>query len=249
MKKLEGKVAVITGGASGIGKASATLFAAEGARVVIISTRYETVDAAVKEIGGNAIGFAGDVSNLGDLDRIYAKVSHEVGKIDILFANAGVGTFEALGTVSEESFDRQFDINVKGLFFSVQKALPLFNDGGAILLNSSVAHFMGNAGQHVYASTKAAVRSFARNWTVDLKDRKIRVNCISPALIDTPILAKGGISRESALEFLAPLLHQMPLGRLGSADEAARAALFLVSDDSSFITGSDLCVDGGLGQI
>jgi NAD(P)-dependent dehydrogenase (short-subunit alcohol dehydrogenase family) len=247
--KLEGKVALITGGSSGIGLASAKRFVADGARVIIVSPRRSAVDEAVAEIGERASGYAGDVRKFEDLDSIYADVQRTFGKIDVLFANAGVVTLEPLGEVTEESYDRQFNINTKGLFFTVQKALPILRDGGSILLNSSVAHFTGGANMHVYAGSKAAVRAFARNWAVELKDRKIRVNCLSPAVIETPIAFKMGMQPEELPGITAQILSQMPMGRPGRANEAAAAALFLVSEDSSFITGTDLCVDGGLGQV
>ncbi|NDZ18957.1 oxidoreductase [Variovorax sp. WS11] len=249
MGKLDGKVALITGGSSGIGLASAKRFVAEGARVIIVSPRSGAVEAAVAEIGERAFGYTGDVGRLEDLDRIYADVERRFGKIDVLFANAGVIKLEPLGGVSEESYDRQFDINTKGVFFTVQKALPILRDGGSILLCSSIAHFTGTAYFHVYAGTKAAVRAFARNWAIELKDRKIRVNCLSPAVIETPLAFKMGISPEALPDLTVQILSQMPMGRAGRVDEAAAAALFLVSEESSFITGTDLCVDGGLGQI
>jgi NAD(P)-dependent dehydrogenase (short-subunit alcohol dehydrogenase family) len=249
MSKLEGKVAVITGGNSGIGLATAQLFANEGAQVFITGRRQNELDAAVKLIGRNAVGIQGDVSNLEDLDRLYAQVKERRARIDVLFANAGVGDFVPLGSITEESFDRTFGINVKGLLFSVQKALPLFQDGGSIILNASVAGSKGIENFSVYSATKAAVRSFARTWTTDLKARKIRVNTISPGPIDTPILETTGLSQGELDQLKTTLASMVPLGRMGRADEIAKAALFLASDDSSFVTGIELFVDGGQAQV
>jgi NAD(P)-dependent dehydrogenase (short-subunit alcohol dehydrogenase family) len=248
-KKLEGKVAVITGGSSGIGLAAAQTFASEGAQVFITGRRQSELNAAVKQIGKNAIGVQGDVSNLEDLDRLYAQVKKQRVHIDVLFANAGVGQFSALGSITEEQFDKTFSINVKGLLFSVQKALPLFQDGGSIILNASVAGSKGLEAFSVYSATKAAVRSFARTWTTDLKARRIRVNVISPGPIDTPILNNLAATKEELGQLKTSLASAVPLGRMGQPDEIAKAALFLASDDSSFITGIELFVDGGLAQI
>jgi NAD(P)-dependent dehydrogenase (short-subunit alcohol dehydrogenase family) len=249
MGKLTGKVAVITGGNSGMGLETARLFAKEGAKVVITGRRQAELDAAVKSIGDNVIGVQGDVANLADLDRLYAKVKETFGHLDIVFANAGVGSLAPLGQITEEHFDKQFDINVKGLVFTVQKALPLMRDGGSILLNASVAGSTGMAGFSVYSATKAAVRSFARGWTNDLKDRKIRVNVISPGPIETPIFGKMGLSEDEIKGFGTYILSQVPMGRMGRSDEIAKAALFLASDDSSYITGIELTVDGGMNQV
>lgn len=248
-KKLTGKVAVITGGNSGIGLATAKRFAAEGANVFITGRRQSELDAAVKQIGENATGVQGDVSNLADIDRLYATVKKQKGRIDILFANAGIAEFVKLGEISEAHFDKTFGINVKGLLFTVQKALPLFQDGGSIILNASGAASKGIAAFSVYSATKAAVRSFARTWTVDLKERKIRVNAISPGPIDTPILSTVAPTAEQLEEIKTNLAAAVPMGRMGSPDEVANAALFLASDDSSFVTGIELCVDGGLAQV
>jgi NAD(P)-dependent dehydrogenase (short-subunit alcohol dehydrogenase family) len=249
MQKLEGKVALITGGNSGIGLATAQEFVRQGAKVIITGRRQEAIDEALKEIGEGAIGIQGDVGNLHDLDRLYAQVSKEFGKIDILFANAAVIALAPFEAVTEEHFDREFNINVKGLFFTVQKALPLLRDGSAIILTSSIAHFKVLEGHNVYAATKAAVRSFARNWASDLKHRKIRVNCLSPGPVNTPVIGKMGITAEQFAEFDKAIASLIPLARLGEASEIASAALFLASDDSSFVTGIDLCVDGGMAQI
>ena len=246
MSKLSGKIAVITGGNSGIGLATAKLFANEGAKVVITGRRQAELDAAVAEIGDNVVGVQGDVSNLADLDKLYAEVSAKFGHIDILFANAGIAELAPIGAVTEEHFEKTFGINVKGLLFTVQKALPLLVDGGSIILNSSVANTVGFEGFGVYAATKAAVRSFARTWTAELKARKIRVNVVSPGPIETPIFDKMGLSVEQITEFGANITTQVPLGRFGHPDEIAQAVLFLASSDSSYVAGVDLYVDGGM---
>ena len=249
MNRLEGKVAVITGGNSGIGLATARRFADEGAHVFITGRRQNELDAAVRQIGKQATGVQGDVSNLADLDRLYAMVKREKGRIDVVFANAGGGSLAPLGAISEEQFDTTFSSNVKGLLFTVQKALPLLQDGGSIILNASITASKGMAAFSVYSATKAAVRSFARCWTVDLKSRKIRVNAISPGPIDTPGYNSLGLSAEQLEQFKASIVTTVPLGRMGSADEIAKAALFLASDDSSYVTGIELFVDGGMAQI
>ena len=251
MKRLEGKVAVITGGSSGIGLATAQRFVEEGAYVFITGRRQGELDAAVNQIGKNVTGVQGDVSNLEDLDRLYATVKEKQGRIDILFANAGIGEFAPLGEISEAQFDKTFGVNVKGLLFSVQKALPLFQDGGggSIILNASVASSMGLDTSTVYSATKAAVRSFARTWTVDLKQRKIRVNAISPGPIDTPIFSTAIGDEEQIEQTKTSLVASVPMGRMGRPDEVAKAVLFLASDDSSYVTGIELFVDGGMAQI
>src|SRR6187200_2995632 len=254
-KKFEGKVAIITGGSSGIGLATAQRFASEdGAYVFITGRRQSELDAAVKQIGknnNNVTGVQGDVSNLADLDRLYATVKEQKGRIDILFANAGVAELAPLGEITEAHFDKMFGINVKGLLFTVQKALPLFQDagGGSIILNASIGASKGFPATSVYSATKAAIRSFARTWTVELKQRKIRVNAISPGPIATPGL--GGLfqNAEQAEQFKTSILNTIPMGRMGSPDEIAKAVSFLASDDSSFVTGIELFVDGGRGQI
>lgn len=247
--KLAGKVAVVTGGNSGIGLATAQRFVVEGAHVFITGRRQGELDAAVKQIGKNVTGVQGDVSNLADLDRLYATVKQQKGRIDILFANAGIGEFAPLGEISEAHFDKTFNINVKGLVFTVQKALPLLPDGGSIILNASIASLKGMAAMSVYSATKAAVRSFARSWTVDLKDRRIRVNAISPGPIETPAVNKFAGSEEATKQFKTDMASAVPMGRWGSADEIAKAAVFLASDDSSYVTGIELFVDGGMAQI
>ena len=247
--KLEGKIAVITGGNSGIGLATAKRFVSDGAYVFITGRRQNELDAAVSEIGKNVTGIQGDVSNLADLDRLYNTVKDQKGHLDILFANAGIGEFAPLGEISEAHFDKIFGINVKGVLFSVQKALPLFQDGGSIILNASIAASKGMEALSVYSATKAAVRSFARTWTVDLKARKIRVNAISPGPIDTPIFNGLNQSKEEIEQLKKSLITSVPMGRMGSPDEVAKVVSFLASDESSFVTGIELFVDGGMAQI
>jgi NAD(P)-dependent dehydrogenase (short-subunit alcohol dehydrogenase family) len=249
MEKLEGKVAVITGGNSGIGFATAQRFVSDGAYVFITGRRQSELDAAVKQIGKNIIGVQGDVSNLADLDRLYATVKKQKGRIDILFANAGVGELVPLGAITEAHFDKTFSINVKGLLFTVQKALPLFQDGGSIILNASIAASKGVEASSVYNATKAAIRSFARTWTVELKQRKIRVNAISPGMIETPGLNGLAKSQEQLEQFKTSFVSTIPMGRTGSPDEVANVVSFLASDDSSYVTGIELSVDGGVAQI
>lgn len=243
MNKLKNKVAVITGGTSGMALATAKLFVEEGAYVFITGRRQNQLDEAIKEIGKNVTGVCGDASNLADLDRLFEIVAKEKGKIDILFASAGRGEAMSIGQITEEHFDSTFDLNVKGTLFTVQKALPLFNNGGSIILNGSIAAIKGFAGFSVYGASKAALRSFARTWTQDLKSRKIRVNVINPGPIDTPILEPLG---KEAKDYFVSLI---PRGSIGQPEEIATVVLFLASDDSSFITGSELCVDGGAAQI
>lgn len=249
MAKLTGKIALITGGSSGIGLASAKLFAQEGATVVIVGRTKSTLDQAAAEIGENAVAIVADVSDLSALDALYAEVGKRFGRIDVIFANAGVSHLAPFEAVTVEDFDNQFGANVRGLFFTVQKALPLLNDGASVILNASIAHGKGTPMHSVYAATKAAVRSFARSWTTDLKHRKIRVNSLSPGLVETPIFGKLGVPIEAINEALPAMLAQMPMGRVGRPEEAASVALFLASDDSSFVTGIDLPVDGGLAQV
>ena len=243
MGRLQGKVAVITGGTEGIGLATAQLFVKEGAYVFITGRRSKELDEAVKAIGTNVSGVQGDVAQLADLDRLYETVSNVKARIDIVFANAGVGEFVPFGAVTEEHFDKLFNINVKGTLFTVQKALPLLNDGGSIILTGSVAGSKGTPAFGVYGATKAAVRNFVRAWTVELKDRHIRSNVLSPGPTDTPII---GQQPEDAI---ARIVSTIPMGRMGEADEIAKAALFLASDDSSFVTGIELFVDGGRAQV
>jgi len=249
MNKLESKIALITGGTSGIGLATAKAFVSEGAHVFITGRREAELAAAVKEIGRNVTGMQGDVSNLGDLDRLYAQIKQARGRLDIVFANAGVGKLAAFGTITEELYDWTFDINVKGLLFTVQKALPLLPDGASIILNSSVVGSKGMPINSVYSATKAAIRSFARTWTTDLKDRRIRVNAVSPGSIDTPGLSGLLGSSETGKQRLKNITNNVPLGRLGTPDEIAKAVVFLASDDASFVTGAELFVDGGFAQV
>lgn len=247
--KLEGKIAVITGGNSGIGLATAKRFVSEGAYVFITGRRQKELDAALSEIGKNAIGIQGDVSNLIDLDKLYNTVKDKKGHLDILFANAGIAQFARLGEISEEHFDKIFDINVKGLLFSVQKALPILQDGSSIILNASVGSSKGIEETSVYSAAKAAVRSFARTWTADLRHRKIRVNAISPGPIDTPIFSSLTHNEEQMEQFKKYIINTVPMGRMGIPDEIAKAVSFLASDESSYITGIELFVDGGMAQI
>jgi NAD(P)-dependent dehydrogenase (short-subunit alcohol dehydrogenase family) len=250
-KRLEGKIAVITGGSSGIGLATAQRFVDEGAYVFITGRRQSELDAAVKQIGknNNVTGVQGDVSNIADLDRLYDMVKEQKGRIDVLFANAGIIELAPLGSITESHFDKIFNINVKGLLFTVQKALPLFQDGGSIILTASIGGSKGYEGSNVYGATKAAIRSFARSWTVDLKHRKIRVNAISPGPIDTPMTSSMVQSEELGEQLKTNLVSAVPLGRMGSPDEVAKAVSFLASDDSSYVTGIELFVDGGMAQI
>lgn len=249
-QKLSGKVALVTGGTSGIGLATAKQFVAEGAYVFITGRRQTELDAAVNEIGKNVMGIQGDVSNLADLDRLYATIEQEQGRLDIIFANAGVGEFMPLGSITEEHFDKTFNINVKGLLFTVQKALPLIPEGASIILNASTTSIKGTPAFSVYSATKAAVRSFARNWTLDLKDRKIRLNAISPGVVPTPAYNPlWGLNEEQLKELMENLANNIPLGRVGTPDEIAKAVVFLASDDSSFVNGIELFVDGGMAQI
>jgi NAD(P)-dependent dehydrogenase (short-subunit alcohol dehydrogenase family) len=243
MGKLAGKVAVITGGTSGIGLAAAHLFVQEGAHVFITGRRRKELDEAVRVVGRNVTGVQGDVAKLSDLDRLYETVKAAGRQIDIVFANAGFGEFLALGKITEEHFDRLFNTNVKGVLFTVQKALPLLNDGASIILTGSVGSIKGTPGFWVYGATKAAIRNFVRAWTVELKDRRIRSNVLSPGPTDTP-LANG-----APPDAIARIVSTIPMGRMGTSDEIAKAALFLASDDSSFVTGIELFVDGGRAQI
>src|ERR1700691_2614393 len=247
--KLEGKVAVVTGANSGIGLATAKRFVEEGAYVFITGRRQSELDAAVKEIGKNVTGVQGDVAKLSDLDKLYDAVKGKTGRIDILFANAGVAELAPLGEITEEQFDRTFDTNVKGLLFTVQKALPLIPDGGSIILNASVVASKGNPASSVYSASKAAVRSFARTWTMDLKERKIRVNALSPGPINTPAYDRLAQSGPAGKQMLESIVNRVPMGRLGIPDEIARAAVFLASDDSTFVTGTELFVDGGTAEV
>ena len=248
MGKLDGKIAVITGGNSGLGLATAERFVAEGAYVFITGRRQDQLDAAVHRIGANVAAVQGDVSNLDDLDRLFATVREKKGRLDVLFANAGLGEFAPLGHITEAHFDKTFDVNVKGTVFTVQKALPLMPAGASIVINGSMVSIKGLPAFGVYAATKAALRSFARTWAVDLRERRIRVNVVSPGTVVTPAY-KGLMSDEQIEAFTAQAAATTPLGRVGTADEIARAVVFLASEDSSFVDGAELFVDGGAAQI
>ncbi|BDI29641.1 oxidoreductase [Capsulimonas corticalis] len=247
--KLEGKIALITGGSSGIGLATAQRFVAEGAYVFITGRRQAELDAAVQTIGKNVTAVQADASNLDDIDRLYSVIEKEKGKLDILFANAGVGSLVPLGSITEEHFDKTFNTNVKGLLFTVQKALPLLPDGAAIVLNASIVSSKGLPAFSVYAATKAAVRSFARSWANDLRERKIRVNVVSPGVVPTPAYNNLGLTAEQLQGFVDGQAANIPLGRVGAPDEIAKTVVFLASDDSSFVNGVELFVDGGMIQI
>ena len=242
MGKLQGKVAVITGGTTGIGFATAKLFVEEGAYIFITGRRRRELNEAVAAIGANVTGVEGDISKLEDLDRLYETVKAK-GRIDIIFANAGTGAFVPLGTVTEEFYNKVFDTNVKGTLFTVQKALPLLNDGGSIILNGSVASVKGTPGFWVYGASKAAIRNFVRAWAVELKERRIRSNVLSPGPTDTPVIVG------QPADAIARIVSTIPMGRMGEPDEIAKAALFLASDDSSFVTSIELFVDGGRAQV
>ncbi|HEX9493470.1 MAG TPA: glucose 1-dehydrogenase [Thermoanaerobaculia bacterium] len=249
MGKLEGKIALITGGNSGIGLATAKRFVNEGAYIFITGRRDRELASAAKEIGRNVTAIQGDVSNLGDLDRLFAQIKREKGRLDIVFANAGVAKYSRLGEITEEFYDSIFDTNVKGLLFTVQKALPLMPDGASIILNASIVGSKGFSSNSIYSATKAAVRSFARTWTTDLKDRRIRVNAVSPGSIDTPGLNDLLASSETGQQRAKMISATVPLGRFGTPDEIAKAVVFLASDDSSYVAGTELFVDGGFAQV
>jgi NAD(P)-dependent dehydrogenase (short-subunit alcohol dehydrogenase family) len=249
MGKLDGKIALVTGGSSGIGLATAREFVKEGAYVFITGRRDRQLTEAVEAIGRNVVGVQADVSNLDDLDRLFARIQREKGRLDVVFANAGTARHAPLGAITEELYDSIFGANAKGLLFSVQKALPLLPNGASIILNASIVASKGLAANSVYSATKAAVRSFARTWTTDLKARRIRVNAVSPGTTDTPglnaLLASSSVGEERR----KAIATNVPLGRFGTPDEVAKAVLFLACDDSSYITGAELFVDGGLAQV
>jgi NAD(P)-dependent dehydrogenase (short-subunit alcohol dehydrogenase family) len=249
MGKLEGKIALVTGGNSGIGLATAKEFVSEGAYVFITGRRQHELDAAVKEIGKNVTAVKGDVATIDDLDRLFAQIKRDKGKLDIVFANAGFATYAPLGAITEEQFDTHFNTNVKGVLFTVQKALPLIPEGGSIILNASIVASKGFPANSVYSATKAALRSFARTWTMDLKDRRIRVNAVSPGPIETPGLKSLLASSDVGEQRANGMSSGVPLGRLGRPDEIAKAVVFLASDDSSYVTGTELFVDGGFAQV
>ncbi|MET7290497.1 glucose 1-dehydrogenase [Streptomyces sp. NPDC005573] len=249
MGQLDGKTAVVTGGNSGIGLATAKRFAREGAHVFITGRRQEALDAALAEIGHGAVAVRGDVADLGDIDRLYAAVAERGRPIDVLFANAGGGEFASLEQVTEKHFDSTFDINVRGMLFTVQKAVPFLSEGASVILTGSTAATSGEANFGVYAASKAAVRSFSRTWANELKDRAIRVNTLVPGPVLTPGITGLAADADGAAKMRDAFAAQVPLGRMGDPDEVAAAALFLAGDESSFVTGSELFVDGGLNQI
>src|SRR5580658_984775 len=247
--KLEGKIALVTGATSGIGLATAKRFVDEGAYVFITGRRGKELTAAEEDIGRNVTGVQGDVSDLGDLDRLFAKIKQEKGRLDVVFANAGTAKYAPVGEITAESFDSIFDINVRGLLCTVQKALPLLKDDASIVLCASVVASKGLPSNSVYSATKAAVRSFARTWATDLRSRRIRVNAVSPGSTDTPGLSGLLGSSETGQQRLKMSSNIVPLGRLGVPDEIARAVVFLASDDASYVTGAELFVDGGFAQV
>ena len=249
MNRLQGKIAVVTGASSGIGLATAKLFADEGAFVFMTGRRPDELALAVSAIGPSAQGVQGDTANLADLDRLFETVRVHKGRIDVFFANAGLGEFVPLGAITEAHFDKTFGVNVKGTVFAVQKALPLMPPGAKIILNASITSVKGFPAFSVYAATKAALRSFTRSWIVDLKGRGIRVNAVSPGTVPTPGYGNLGLNQEQMETFIAQQSDAIPLGRVGTPDEIAKAVLFLASDDSSYINGIELFVDGGVAQI
>ena len=249
MGKLDGKITLITGGSTGIGLASAVLFQKEGAQVIVTGRNAEAITAAKKELGPGALAVASDTSKLTDIKSLIAQIKEKFGRIDIVFANAGIAKFQSFAEVEESSYDQQFDINVKGLYFTVQGALPLIPQGGSILLTASVVSRKGFPDASVYSATKAAVRSFGRTLATELAPRGIRVNTLSPGPIVTPIFGKTGLSEEAIKQMQAGMAGSVALKRMGESDEMARAALFLVSDDASYVVGAELFADGGLAEL
>ena len=249
MKRLEGKVAVVTGGNSGIGLATAKRLQEEGARVAISGRSKKTLDEAVKTIGNGVVAVQSDVAKLSDVDKLYSEVSRKLGKIDVLFVNAGIVKFLPLAETSESAYDEQFDINIKGAYFTIQKALPFLNDGASIILNTSVADSTGTAGTSAYSATKAALRSLARTAAAELAARSIRVNAVAPGPIVTPIFGRTGLSKEAFDEIAKDIVAQVPMKRFGQPEEVASVVAFLASKDASYITGVEINVDGGMGQI
>lgn len=249
MSKLSNKVAVVTGGSTGIGLATAKRFIADGAQVVVTGRNQEALDFAVAELGDRATGIRGDVANLEDLDRLFTQVQEQYGRVDVLFANAGIAPFVPFEAVTEEHFDALFNINVRGLFFTVQKALPLLSDGASVILNASVVAQTGLPNTSIYSATKAAVRSLGRTLAAELSPRGIRVNVVSPGLIETPLWGKLGLSQDEIDAFGAQVVQQTPLGRPGKPEEIAGTVAFLASEDAGYFTGSDLVADGGMTQV
>ncbi|MGC2767225.1 MAG: SDR family oxidoreductase [Candidatus Acidiferrum sp.] len=249
MKRLEGKVAVVTGGNSGIGLATAKRLQAEGARVAISGRSRKTLDEAVRTIGNGVVAVQADVAKLTDVDKLFAEVSRKLGKIDVLFVNAGIVAFAPFAETSERAYDEQFDINIKGAYFTIQKALPLLNDGASIILNTSVADRKGTVGASAYSATKAALRSLARTVAAELAGRGIRVNTVAPGPIVTPIFDRAGLPKEAVDEIAKELVSKVPMKRFGQPEEVAATVAFLASQDASYITGVEINVDGGLGQI
>jgi len=249
MKRFEGKVAVVTGGNSGIGLATAKRLQEEGAKVAISGRSKKTLEEAVNSIGNGVVAVQADVAQLAEVDKLYKEVSQKLGKIDVLFVNAGVAKFAPLAETSESVYDEQFDVNIKGAYFTIQKALPFLNDGASIILNTSVADSKGNAGTSAYSATKAALRSLARTAAAELVGRGIRVNTVAPGPIVTPIFGKTGLPKEALDEFSKEILSKVPMKRFGQPEEVAGAVAFLASQDASYITGVEINVDGGIGQI
>jgi NAD(P)-dependent dehydrogenase (short-subunit alcohol dehydrogenase family) len=249
MKRLEGKVAVITGGNSGIGLASAKRLAEEGAKIAISGRDAKTLESAAKEIGGDVLAVQADVAKLADIDKFYKAVKDKLGNFDVLFVNAGVAIFAPYLKTTEEMFDQMYDINVKGAYFSIQKAIPYLNDGASVILNTSIVSTKGGENSSVYSSTKAAVRSFARTAARELLARKIRVNAVAPGPIDTPIIGRVGFSAEQQQAYIDGVTARVPMGRRGTSEEVAGAVAFLASDDSTYVTGIELNVDGGMGAL